>query len=184
VDASVVTIRRATVDDAVAIARVRVESWRTTYRGMIPKTYLDGMSVESSAALWTKVLTAAPATISVFVAEDADGVLGFASGNRLAAPKLGFDSELSAIYLRPEFQRNGIGRRLYDAVAGAQRGHGANGMIVWVIAANKGARAFYEALGARLLVEQAFEWDGLDLVEAGYGWHWNAGHGVEAASAG
>ena len=43
-------------------------------------------------------------------------------------------------------------------------------MIVWVIASHKQARAFYEALGAQLLVEQAFEWDGMDLLEAGYGW--------------
>jgi hypothetical protein len=41
-------------------------------------------------------------------------------------------------------------------------------MIVWVIAGNKGGRAFYEALGGELVVEQPFAWDGMDLVEAGY----------------
>ena len=48
--------------------------------------------------------------------------------------------------------------------------HGATGLIVWVLAGNKAARAFYEALGATLVVEQPFEWDGMPLVEAGYGW--------------
>jgi len=46
--------------------------------------------------------------------------------------------------------------------------HGANGLIVWVISRNKRARAFYEGLGATLLIEQPFEWDGVPLVEAGY----------------
>jgi hypothetical protein len=55
-------------------------------------------------------------------------------------------------------------------VAAAQRAHGAKGLIVWVIAGNKAARAFYEKLGAELLVEQPFTWDGMELVEAGYGW--------------
>ena len=55
-------------------------------------------------------------------------------------------------------------------MAAAQRAHGAHGLIVWVIAANKAARAFYERLGAEILVEQPFTWDGMDLVEAGYGW--------------
>ena len=32
------------------------------------------------------------------------------------------------------------------------------------------ARAFYEALGAALVVEQPFEWDDMPLVESGYGW--------------
>jgi hypothetical protein len=42
-------------------------------------------------------------------------------------------------------------------------------MIVWTIAGNKPARTFYEQLGGRLLVEQPFQWDGMDLVEAGFG---------------
>jgi len=88
----------------------------------------------------------------------------------LAEPKHDLDAELTAVYLAPDAQRAGIGRRLVAAVAAAQRAHGAHGLIVWVIAANKAARAFYERLGAEILVEQPFTWDGMDLVEAGYGW--------------
>ena len=64
----------------------------------------------------------------------------------------------------------GIKAGLLRAVDGAQRAHGATGLLTWVIAGNKGARAFYEALGGALVVEQPFQWDGMDLVEAGYGW--------------
>ena len=96
-------------------------------------------------------------------------VRGFASGNRLAPPKLGFDAELSAIYLARDCQRSGIGTRLIAAVAGTLRSRGATGLLTWVIAANRPARTFYESLGAALVVEQPFQWDGLDLVEAGYG---------------
>ncbi len=39
-----IDIRRATAQDAAAIARVRIDAWRVTYRGMIPDAYLDGMS--------------------------------------------------------------------------------------------------------------------------------------------
>ena len=84
-------------------------------------------------------------------------------------PKHGMNAELAAVYLVRDAQRAGIGRRLVAAVASAQRAHGATGLIVWVIAGNKAARAFYEALGAQLLIEQPFTWDGMDLVEAGYG---------------
>ena len=68
-----------------------------------------------------------------------------------------------------EVQRTGLGRRLVGAVAAAQRSHGATAMIAWVIAANKAARTFYEALGGELVQEQPFTWDGMDLIEAGYG---------------
>ena len=147
-------IRPAIPADAGAIAQVRVDAWRTTYKGMIPAAYLAAMKVEDSAALWTKILTAGPNATSVFVAAEDGKVVGFASGHMLPEPKHGLDAELSAVYL----------------VEGAQRAHGANGLIAWVIAGNKAARAFYERLGAELLIEQPFTWDGMELVEAGYGW--------------
>ena len=165
-----ISLRRAIAGDAPAIARVRVDAWRTTYRGMVPEAYLDGMQVDASTAMWDRVLTAGPNTTSVFVADHAGDIVGFASGAMLGEPKYGIDAELVAIYLRREFQHVGLGRRLVGAVVDAQRTHGATGLLTWVIAANKVARAFYERLGGELLVEQPFQWDGVDLVEVGYGW--------------
>jgi GNAT superfamily N-acetyltransferase len=165
-----IVVRRAVAGDAPAIARVRVDSWRTTYRGMIPDAYLDGMQVDASTALWERVLTAGPNTTSVFVAEHATDIVGFACGTALKEPKHGCDAELAAVYLRREFQRAGLGRSLVGAVVDAQRVHGATGLLTWVIAGNRVARAFYERLGGELVVEQPFHWDGMDLVEAAYGW--------------
>ncbi len=162
------SVRRAQPRDARAIAQVRVDAWRTTYRGMIPDAYLDGMTVEASESHWRRILEAAPRRASVFVAERGDDVIGFAAGIMLEPPKQGCDAELSAIYLRSDFRRTGTGRRLVGAVAAAQRASGATSLLTWVIAGNRPARAFYEALGAELAVEQPFQWDGMDLVEAGY----------------
>src|SRR4051794_7355161 len=138
------SIRPAQPDDAAAIARVRVESWRATYRGMIPDAYLDGMTIEASTALWHRVLAAAPNTTNTFVAERDGAVRGFSAGLMLAEPKHGLDAELTAIYVVQEEQRTGLGRQLLGAVTAAQRALGASGLIVWVIAANRKARAFYE----------------------------------------
>lgn len=165
-----IEIRRATPADAPGIAEVRIDSWRSTYRGLIPDAYLDGMQVDASTALWDRVLTAAPNATSVFVATHDGAIVGFSAGNPLAEPKHGADAELTAVYLRREFQHAGIGHRLVAAVVDAQRQNGATALIVWVIAGNKAARRFYEALGAELVVEQPFQWDGMDLIEAGYVW--------------
>ncbi|SDX73775.1 Ribosomal protein S18 acetylase RimI [Collimonas sp. OK242] len=165
-----VVIRRATVADAGVIAAVRIDSWRTTYRGIIPDDYLDGMKIEDSAAIWSRILSATSNAANVFVAEVDGEVLGFAAGMTLAQAKLGFDSELTAIYLEPSVQRAGIGRKLVAHVAAALASAGANNMLVWVLADNRPARQFYEMLGAELLAEQPFSWDGLELQEAGYGW--------------
>lgn len=190
-----ITLRRATPDDAEAIARVRIDGWRRSYKGLVPQGSLDAMSVAASLPLWQRVLEAPGDVVSVFVAEGEHatgrperaatsrgeagepgsagimrGVVGFAAGNRLDEPKHGFDAELTAIYLAHEVQRRGLGRRLVGTIAAERATHGATGMIVWVLAGNLPARRFFEALDAQLVVEQPFEWDGMPLVEAGYGW--------------
>ena len=165
-----IEIRPATAADAPAIARVRIDSWRTTYRGLIPDAYLDGMELEPSIGIWNRVLDAQSSAATVFVATRDGEVVGFAAGNTLKEPKYDADAELTAVYLRRDVQRAGLGHRLVAAVVDAQRAHGAHAMIVWTIAGNKPARAFYEALGGELVVEQPFVWDGMDLVEAGYVW--------------
>jgi len=167
---AIVAIRPGLPADAEAIARVRIDAWRATYRGTIPDAYLDAMSIDESAGLWRRILATGSPKARVFVAEDAGEVVGFASGNRREPPKLDFGAELSAIYVRADRKRQGIGRRLVGAVAAAARAAGGDGLVVFVIAGNKGARAFYENLGAELLLEQPFEWDGIPLFEAAYGW--------------
>lgn len=165
-----VTIRRAMVEDAALIAQVRVDSWRATYRGMMPDAYLDGMKVEDSTRLWTRVLSAASDAACTFVAEVEGEVIGFAAGMTLAERKLDFDAELTAIYVLPSAQGAGIGRRLLTEVATTLGAAGAPGMLVWVLAQNRKARDFYAHFNAQLLAEQTFRWDELDLIEVAYGW--------------
>jgi GNAT superfamily N-acetyltransferase len=163
-------LRRANSADAAGIARVRVEGWRTTYRGIVPDAYLAAMRIEDSEAQWQRVLGAPPNRTTTMVAEEAGAVIGFASALMLPAPRFGLDAELTAIYLAADRRRMGLGRRLVGSLARAQQALGATGFLTWVIAQNRGARTFCERFGAELLVEQPFEWDGLHLVEAGYGW--------------
>lgn len=168
-----VSLRRATVADAEAIAKVRIESWLASYRGIIPDSYLDGMKLEESVAHWRTILEAlavAGERICVFVAESEGQVIGFVSGMLLPEPKLGMQAELTAIYLRPAWQRSGIGRRMLQKVARVFQAQGVNSLLAWVISDNAAARNFYEDLGGALLREQDFNWDGLELKEAGYGW--------------
>lgn len=168
-----ISLRRATVADAEAIAQVRIESWRVTYRGMIPDSYLDGMQLADSVQHWRSILEVLPEKadrLCVFVAESEGQLIGFASGMLLPETKLGMQAELSAIYLRPAWQGCGIGRRMLQKVARTLQSLGAESLLVWVISANLAARKFYAEMGAALLLEQGFNWDGMDLMEAGYGW--------------
>lgn len=165
-----ITIRRAVPADAEAVARVRIDGWRQAYKGLVPQPSLDALSVEASVPLWQRVLAAPGDRAGVFVAVGESGVVGFAAANRLDEPKHGCDAELTGVYLAREVQRRGLGRRLVGTVAAERAAHGATAMLAWVLAGSSAARRFLEALGAELVVEQPFEWDGAPLVEAGYAW--------------
>ena len=130
-----VSLRRATVADAEAIAAVRVEGWQTAYRGMIPDQYLDEMLVDDHVLYWKRILQALPAAADkacVYVAESEGHVIGFVSATLLAEPKHGYHAELGALYIRPQWQRAGIGRRMMHKVARTLQSWNCADLVVWV----------------------------------------------------
>lgn len=169
-----IQLRRATVADAEAIAAIRIEGWRTTYRGMIPDSYLDEMDMNENVLHWRTILQALPAkedSLCVYVAVSENEIVGFVSAMKLPEPKLDKDGEINAIYIRPQWQRCGIGKRMLHKAARSLQAMGCTSCVIWVIDGNSQARNFYEELGGEILIEQDFSWDGLDLTEVGYGWN-------------
>ena len=168
-----IQLRRATVADAEAIAAIRIEGWRTTYRGMIPDSYLNEMDMNENVLHWRTILQALPVkedSLCVYVAVSEDEIVGFVSAMKLSEPKLDKDGEINAIYIRPQWQRCGIGKRMLHKAARSLQAMGCTSCVIWVIDGNSQARNFYEELGGEILIEQDFSWDGLDLTEVGYGW--------------
>ncbi|MHB8647860.1 MAG: GNAT family N-acetyltransferase [Thermomicrobiales bacterium] len=163
-------IREATAADAPAIARVHVESWRTTYRGIVPDDALANLSIERRERFWAGTLSNPDGPGFAYVAaDDAGTVVGFASGGPEREGDLVYTGELYAIYLLAEQQGQGIGGQMMRIVAErlAAMGHGT--MLVWVLAANP-ARHFYAALGGVPVREKQITMGGMPLTEVAYGW--------------
>ncbi len=165
------TIRGAEPGDAAGISHVHVASWRTTYRGIVPDAFLDGMSYEESEARWRERLGERDRRVFSFVADVSGKVVGFASGGPRRSESLPeFDGELYALYLLAEFRGAGIGRRLLEAVAGGLSASGFTSMLAWVMSGNLPARAFYEAFGGKLVGSDTFEIEDKSIEEVAYGW--------------
>lgn len=164
-------IRTATNEDAGSIAQVHVESWRTTYRGIVPDSVLDSLTVERRETFWENILSdQASGTMTLVAENDAGEIVGFASGGQQREADLQhYDGELYAIYLLESAQRQGIGRQLVlDLVSRLYQG-GFQRLIVWVLKDNP-AGHFYEALGGKLVTEKTVNIGGVDLIETAYGW--------------
>lgn len=164
-------IRRATIEDASAIAAVHVASWRSTYRGIVPVEYLASLNALEREAMWREQLARDPSGHCVLVAvDDVGAIVGFAAGGRERTGDAEYDGELFALYLLEQSQRQGVGRLLVHQVVQALVEQGRRAMLVWALGDNP-ARRFYERLGGQLSRERTISIGGKDLREVGYGWH-------------
>jgi ribosomal protein S18 acetylase RimI-like enzyme len=162
-------IRSARIDDAEAIARVQVDTWRSNYPGIVPDERLANLDYSRSAEKWRQVLTPGGET-RLFVAEDESGqVIGFACDGPLRQAVPGFDGELYAIYVLKAHQSQGHGKALVAAVAEDLRARRFESLLIWVLKDNP-SRGFYEALGGQPVAETEVEIGGERLKEIGYGW--------------
>lgn len=164
------TIREATPDDVAALAEAHVAAWCETYRGLLPDSYLDGLTPAGCEPQWRQLVGRPPAEGCVLIAEGAGGeIVGFASGGPHRG-LLDHAGELYTLYLRRSAQGAGLGRVLFTAVATRLHEQGLDSLALWVLATNRQARGFYEAIGRRFLREQVLIFEGVPLREAGYGW--------------
>ena len=161
------TIRKADIEDAAAIAHVHVESWKTTYAGIVSDVFLASLNKEVRTQSWQEqILTA---NISILVAEDETGIFGFAAGGKIREKLDDYDAELYAIYLLRERQKQGAGRTLCLTLASALQTQGFTSMIVWVLEQNPSV-SFYERLGAVQIAQKVINIGGADLQELAFGW--------------
>lgn len=162
-------IREAAPADAPGIARVHVESWRTTYRDLLPADFLAGLSVERRTAYWDEFLRRTDRDSSMLVAEEADRIVGFvvAGPERTGTPN--YRGEVYAIYLLESHQRRGIGAALLRAAVAWLRRSGYNSMLIWVLAGNP-SRGFYAAMGGQPVATQPITIGDTTLEEVAYGW--------------
>lgn len=161
-------VRVARISDAENIARIEVETWRTTYAGMLPDRVLLGLSVERQARLWSRELQWRPASTWVRE-EEPGGLVGFGQCGPQRNRSLGYDGEIYMLYVHPDAQNRGVGRELlftlFDALVAANRRSG----LVWVLRANP-ARYFYARLGGELILSHRIPVGGQDIDAEGYGW--------------
>ncbi|WP_062318042.1 GNAT family N-acetyltransferase [Demequina maris] len=128
-------VRRATVDDAPAIARVHLQSWRETYPPVLPAEVLGGLDLDARTARWQEILDEGRSTVHVAVA--GGEVVGFASAGDGRHDDAPAPRELEGLYVLARRHGTGDGARLLAAAIGDRPAY------LWVWRDNARALAFY-----------------------------------------
>ena len=160
--------RRARPEDAADVAEIHDSAWRTAYRGLIPGAELEKMIIRRGPGWWE---TALKRGSRVLVLTFGDAVAGYANVGRNRARGLPYEGEIYELYLRPEYQGLGFGRKLFTDARQELVSAGFDGLAVWALAANEPALGFYRALGGAGVARSSETFGDRTLEKLAFGWN-------------
>ena len=158
---TLINIRPAQIDDASEISGVHDNSWYDAYRGIIPGRELNRMIARRGPLWWKSAIRRGS---RLLVLEYDHIICGYASYGRNRVMSLPYQGELFELYLTPEFQGLGFGRRLFNSMREDLARQGYQNLLVWALADNDRALGFYTHLGGRE-IRRAPEKFGTELRE-------------------
>jgi GNAT superfamily N-acetyltransferase len=159
-------VRKATPRDADGIGAVYTQSWRSSYRDILPRAYLAGLDPAQRAASYRENLSNGEGLHLVAYDTTYFDIVGFCDAGR-SRRGVRWEREIYTLYLLDHAKRHGLGRQLFDS---ARAYFGGRSLIIWVLEANEDARWFYEALGGRAGGRYQSRIGGATVTEQSYVW--------------
>lgn len=106
-------IRQATIDDAAAIAGIKIAGWRSAYKNIVPHEFLQQMDLAKETDNAIKLLNKDEKETFAFVADIEPGqTVGYVFGGSEREGNELYRGEIYAIYLLDDHHNMGIGRLL------------------------------------------------------------------------
>jgi ribosomal protein S18 acetylase RimI-like enzyme len=163
-----IEIRRAKPSDAGAVAECHDEAWRMAYQGIIPGTELEKLVIRRGPAWWDSAIRKGS---RIPLLQFGDKIAGYTNYGRNRARSLYYDGEIYELYLRPEFQGLGFGRRLFTAARRDLAQSALKSLIVWALSENDNAVEFYRALGGKAVARSSEKFGTRVLDKVAFGWN-------------
>jgi GNAT superfamily N-acetyltransferase len=141
-----VSVRNACPSDAPAIARIFQDSWRLAYSGIIPALHLEREIRRRDSNWWRRAVAAERHLLVILHGES---IAGYASCGRARGGSRRDTGEIYELYIAPVYQGIGLGEHLFEVCRAILDDLGLEHLIVWALAENDRARAFYLRCGGR-----------------------------------
>jgi ribosomal protein S18 acetylase RimI-like enzyme len=164
---TLIEIRRAKAADATAVASTHDEAWRAAYQGIIPGNELEKLISRRGPEWWDSAIRKGS---RITLMQFGDQIAGYANYGRNRARSLFYDGEVYELYLRPEYQGLGFGRRLFNAARKDLMQSGMRTLVVWALSDNEPAVEFYRSLGGRAVARSSEKFGDKTLDKVAYAW--------------
>ena len=146
---NVLSIAPASYAELPEVASIHVTSWRETYVGQVPQSYLDSLDIEERLAKWRQEFGRAEYR-ELLLARVNGTAAGFISFGLARDDDRRSDAEIYAVYLLRQHWRAGIGYRLYKAACSILYDKGFRRAYLWVLESDLRTIAAYERWGGVL----------------------------------
>ncbi len=163
-----IEIRRAKASDAAAVADTHDEAWRGAYQGVIPGLELEKLVTRRGPAWWDSAIRKGS---RIAILAFGDKVAGYANYGRNRARSLFYEGEIYELYLRPEYQGLGFGRRLFTSARRDLAQSGLKSLVVWALSDNDPAVEFYKALGGKTIARSSERFGEKSLDKVAFAWN-------------
>lgn len=146
-------LRKALVSDAKEIATIQIQTWKKAYSGLMPDAFLKQYHVtEEIICHWQELI--AESEEFFWVAENSDGrIVGYLQAGPGRFDHVPYAVEIYSFYILPEFQNQGLGKKLFKTFWEKQENLSC---FACAVKGNFSAKNFYQRVGGILQSEYEF----------------------------
>lgn len=143
-----IVVRKAMPSDAKDIVEINIKGWQDTYKGIFPDSYLKKLNIDKEKHIEKykeKIDKKGNFLVSLFD----DKIVGFANYGLNKKNMNDSIGEIYAIYILSEYQKSGIGSKLFNQTINLLKDDYKN-IIVSCLLENP-SNLFYKKMGGKLI---------------------------------
>ena len=162
-----IIIRNLEEKDIPSVVDIKINSWKTAYKGIIDDNVLNLMNRDKKI----EKIKSNYKENGFIVAEQNNQVVGFCTyidSNKFTQDISYIDCELLSLYVKPELKYKGIGTKLVQFVINDFKGKNKTKMILWCLKDNEPSKKFYTKMGGKIIKERAIEIGEKEYLEVGF----------------
>ena len=148
-----ITIRKAMYEDIPSIVDIKINGWKSAYKGIIDDEFLNSMKRDTHI----KRMQDNYKKTNIVVAEANNKVVGFCrylDNNSFSENIENADCEIIALYVSPELKRQGIETKMFNYVKQELKAKNKKNMVIWCVKENENSKKFYKKMGGTIIKEK------------------------------
>lgn len=142
-------IRKANYSDCQKLSLLKQEIWETTYRGIYPDEKINNYNYAENEIKFKKIID--NPNQNLYVATDNNNIIAYIEFGEPSRPFQDYSQEIGLFYIKKEYQRQGLGKKLFDLAYHSIKDTGVDKFFISCHKYNFNAQEFYKKMGGTIV---------------------------------